>query len=70
MLNRHLVAKELPIALYEVTVDEAVTELFPLIMKVAQDDDEAVRETFASELDKIILYFYQVKKKKTCAEHI
>ncbi|KAI8099944.1 armadillo-type protein [Halteromyces radiatus] len=59
MFYRHLVAKELPNALYEVDTNEAISEMLPVILKIAYDEDEAVRETFVSELDKIIMYFYQ-----------
>ncbi|KAI8336174.1 armadillo-type protein [Chlamydoabsidia padenii] len=59
MFHRHLVAKELPIALYEVDINEAVTEILPVVLKIAYDKDETVRETFVSELDKIIMYYYQ-----------
>ncbi|ORX50959.1 ARM repeat-containing protein [Hesseltinella vesiculosa] len=59
MIHRQLIAKDLPIALYEAEVDEAVDELLPLVYRLAYDEDDTVRETFASELDKIILYFYR-----------
>ncbi|KAI9306791.1 armadillo-type protein [Cunninghamella echinulata] len=59
MIHRHLIAKELPIALYDVEIDEAIDDLLPLMLNVAYDEDESVRETFVSELDKMILYFYQ-----------
>ncbi|KAI8071336.1 armadillo-type protein [Gongronella butleri] len=58
MIHRQLIAKELSNALYEVDVNEALQELLPLVHQIAYDDNDSVRETFAAELDKIIMYFY------------
>jgi PII-like signaling protein len=55
-----MVAKELPIALHDVDINEAITEMLPVVLNIAYDKDETVRETFVSELDQIIMYFYQV----------
>jgi hypothetical protein len=58
-----MVAKELPIAIQDVDIKEAVTDLLPLVLDVAYDEDDTVRETFINELDKIIMYFYLVSSK-------
>lgn len=57
---RLLVAKELVHALEEVDLNEAVKEVLPCMEKLAADTDDTVKETFASELDQTLLYFYKV----------
>ncbi|KAG2205706.1 hypothetical protein INT47_008063 [Mucor saturninus] len=59
LINRLLVAKELVHALEEVDLNEAVKEVLPCMEKLAADTDDTVKETFASELDQTLLYFYK-----------
>lgn len=54
-------AKELLNALEEIGLTEAIEDVLPIVDKLAADSDETVKETFASELDRILLYFYKVK---------
>ncbi|KAI7872459.1 armadillo-type protein [Spinellus fusiger] len=56
---RLLVAKELAHALPDISLTEAVEGVLPMALGIGTDTDDTVRETFASELDKIILYYYQ-----------
>ena len=55
-------AKELPVALEEITLSEAIEDVLPIMDKLAIDTDDTVRETFAGELDQVLLYFYKVLK--------
>ncbi|KAF7725695.1 hypothetical protein EC973_009412 [Apophysomyces ossiformis] len=59
MIHRLLVAKELPTTIHEISVSEAVNYVLPMVLKIGSDSDDTVRETFVSELDKIILYYYE-----------
>lgn len=58
--QRLLLAKELPAALEDMNITEAVKHVLPIMDKLAYDMDDAVRETFSSELDQMLLYFYKV----------
>jgi serine/threonine-protein phosphatase 4 regulatory subunit 1 len=60
LIHRLLLAKELPNALEELGISEAVKHVIPIMEKLAYDMDDTVRETFSSELDQILLYFYKV----------
>lgn len=60
LLPRLLVAKELPSALVELGIEEALEKVIPIMDKLASDPDDTVRETFASELDQTLLFFYKV----------
>ncbi|KAI8326855.1 armadillo-type protein [Choanephora cucurbitarum] len=59
LINRLLLAKELPVALEEITLSEAIEDVLPIMDKLAVDTDDTVRETFAGELDQVLLYFYK-----------
>ncbi|KAI8638998.1 armadillo-type protein [Parasitella parasitica] len=59
LINRLLLAKELASALDEISLAEAVKDVLPIMDKLACDTDDTVKETFASELDHILLYFYK-----------
>lgn len=39
---------------------EAIEDVLPIMDKLASDNDDTVKETFASELDQTLLYFYKV----------
>ncbi|KAF7723996.1 Serine/threonine-protein phosphatase 4 regulatory subunit 1 [Apophysomyces ossiformis] len=57
-VQRLLFVKDLANTLQEMTMEDALKKVFPIVQKLAADPDDTVRETFVSELDKIILYFY------------
>ncbi|KAI8388520.1 armadillo-type protein [Radiomyces spectabilis] len=59
LIHRLLVAKELPTIIRDIDVEEAVKYVLPMVLKIATDRDDTVRETFISELDKIIMYYYE-----------
>ncbi|KAI9028301.1 armadillo-type protein [Phycomyces nitens] len=59
VIHRLLAAKEISNIIHEIDVAEAVNYVLPMVLKIGIDPDDTVRETFASELDKIILYYYQ-----------
>lgn len=59
-INRLLLAKELPNALGEISITKAIKDIIPVMLKLACDSDDTVRETFAGELDQTLLYFYKV----------
>ncbi|CAO0800068.1 unnamed protein product [Mucor circinelloides] len=59
LINRLLLAKELSSALEEISLTEAMEDVLPIMDKLACDTDDTVKETFASELDQILLYFYK-----------
>ncbi|CEP07968.1 hypothetical protein [Parasitella parasitica] len=59
LINRLLLAKELSSALKEISLAEAIKDVLPIMDKLACDTDDTVKETFASELDQILLYFYK-----------
>lgn len=60
MKGRLLLAKELPNALEELGTEASVQHVIPIMEKLSSDSDDTVRETFSSELDQILLYFYKV----------
>ncbi|KAI9363798.1 armadillo-type protein [Pilaira anomala] len=59
LINRLLLAKELSNALEEISLSEAIEDVLPIMDKLASDSDDTVKETFASELDQTLLYFYK-----------
>ncbi|CAO3655028.1 unnamed protein product [Mucor hiemalis] len=59
LINRLMLAKELSIALEEISLTEAIEDVLPIMDKLAADSDDTVKETFASELDQTLLYFYK-----------
>jgi hypothetical protein len=65
-------AKELSSALEEISLTEAIEDVLPIMDKLASDIDDTVKETFASELDQTLLYFYKVpffkQKKKSSSD--
>ncbi|KAI8997783.1 armadillo-type protein [Pilobolus umbonatus] len=59
VIHRLLLAKELNIALEDMNPSEAIEIVVPIMENLAADVDDTVRETFAGELDRILLYFYK-----------
>lgn len=60
LCHRLLVARELPISLENMTLDEAVNLALPMLQMLGNDVEDSVRESFVVELDKIIMYYYRV----------
>ncbi|CAG8527900.1 8720_t:CDS:10 [Ambispora gerdemannii] len=58
VFHRVYIAKELSMLIKDVEISDAVEFLLPLMNSLGTDPDDAVREAFAPELDKIIWFFY------------
>lgn len=52
------VTRELAATLYQISREEAVDQVVPVILALGKDTDDNVRETLASEFDKY-MYFFQ-----------
>ncbi|KAI8879289.1 ARM repeat-containing protein [Backusella circina FSU 941] len=52
------VTREIAATLYQISREEAVDQVVPVILALGKDTDENVRETLASEFDKY-MYFFQ-----------
>ncbi|KAI8093223.1 armadillo-type protein [Halteromyces radiatus] len=64
--HRIQVAREILPTLESLTdIEEAIQYVLPIIDKVATDTDPDVREIIASNIDRIILYFYKYSPPKT-----
>ncbi|KAI9470545.1 MAG: armadillo-type protein [Benjaminiella poitrasii] len=59
LVNRLSLAKELPNALEDLDIDKAIQDVLPIMEELANDSDDTVRETFASELEPTLLHFYK-----------
>lgn len=53
-------ARELPTLLVQMNTRQAIVQVIPIIRNFSLDPMDTVRESLASQLDKIVLYFYQV----------
>lgn len=58
---RLLVARELPLSLETMSLQESVHMALPMLQALGNDVEDSVRETFVVELDKIIMYYYRVR---------
>ncbi|KAG9300906.1 hypothetical protein G9A89_004964 [Geosiphon pyriformis] len=58
IFHRVFIARELPMLIKDVEVSDAVEYVLPLMNSLGTDPDDAVREAFAPELDKIIWFYY------------
>ncbi|CAO3671906.1 unnamed protein product [Umbelopsis vinacea] len=59
ILHRLLVARELPLSLETMSLQESVHMALPMLQALGNDVEDSVRETFVVELDKIIMYYYR-----------
>lgn len=53
-------ARELPALLVQMNTRQAIVQVIPIIRNFSLDPMDTVRESLASQLDKTVLYFYQV----------
>ena len=53
-------AREMPTLLVQMNTRQAIVQVIPIIRNFSLDPMDTVRESLASQLDKIVLYFYQV----------
>ncbi|KAI8600356.1 armadillo-type protein [Dissophora ornata] len=57
--HRSFLAREMPTLLVQMKPNRAISHLIPIIRDFSLDTMDPVRESLASQLDKIVLYFYQ-----------
>ncbi|KAG0379838.1 Serine/threonine-protein phosphatase 4 regulatory subunit 1 [Mortierella sp. AD032] len=57
--HRSFLARELPPLLHQMNTLQAIIHVIPIIRNFSLDPMDTVRESLASQLDKIVLYFYQ-----------
>ncbi|KAF9083641.1 hypothetical protein BGX23_011256, partial [Mortierella sp. AD031] len=57
--HRSFLARELPPLLIQMNTRQAIIHVIPIIRSFSLDPMDAVRESLASQLDKIVLHFYQ-----------
>lgn len=64
-VSRLVVTRELSNTIHDISLLDAVNIVLPIIIQLGKDQDDSVKEALAGELDKIIYFYYEVKKKKT-----
>ncbi|KAF9900128.1 Serine/threonine-protein phosphatase 4 regulatory subunit 1 [Linnemannia zychae] len=57
--HRSFLARELPPLLHQMNTRQAIIHVIPIIRNFSLDPMDTVRESLASQLDKIVLHFYQ-----------
>ncbi|KAF9549628.1 hypothetical protein EC957_003164 [Mortierella hygrophila] len=57
--HRSFLARELPTLLSQMNTRQAIVQVIPIIRNFSLDPMDTVRESLASQLDKIVLHFYQ-----------
>ncbi|CAJ0857904.1 8929_t:CDS:10, partial [Entrophospora sp. SA101] len=60
VFHRVFIARELPTLIRDVEISEAVEYVLPLMNSLGTDPEDHVKETFATELDDIIWFYYSV----------
>lgn len=51
-------------------MQDAVHTVLPIIVQLAKDTEDSVKEALAGELDKIMYYYYEVSKTVLCKERL
>ncbi|GAN10190.1 protein phosphatase 4 regulatory subunit 1 [Mucor ambiguus] len=59
VLQRLVVTREISTLIHEISVQDAVDTVLPIIVKLAKDTEDSVKEALAGELDKIMYYYYE-----------
>ncbi|ORZ29060.1 armadillo-type protein [Lobosporangium transversale] len=57
--HRAFLAREVVTLLPSMDIGDAISSIVPIVRELSADSQESVRESLASQLDKIVLYFYQ-----------
>ncbi|KAF9094108.1 Serine/threonine-protein phosphatase 4 regulatory subunit 1, partial [Mortierella sp. AM989] len=57
--HRAFFAREVATLLPVMDISDAITHIIPIVHQFSADPQESVRESLASQLDKIVLYFFQ-----------
>ncbi|KAI8639234.1 armadillo-type protein [Parasitella parasitica] len=59
VLQRLVVTRNISAIIYEISAQEAVDTVLPIVIQLSKDTEDAVKEALASELDKIMYYYYE-----------
>lgn len=60
--NRLVVTRDISTIIHEISVQDAVQTVLPIIIQLAKDTEDSVKEALAGELDKIMYYYFEVNK--------
>lgn len=60
--NRLVVTRDISTIIHEISVQDAVHIVLPIIIQLAKDTEDSVKEALAGELDKIMYYYFEVNK--------
>lgn len=60
--NRLVVTRDISTIIHEISVQDAVHTVLPVIIQLAKDTEDSVKEALAGELDKIMYYYFEVNK--------
>ncbi|KAI9294737.1 ARM repeat-containing protein [Neoconidiobolus thromboides FSU 785] len=63
--RRIWICTQIPKLLNELTLEQAFAYVFPLTLRLCQDDILAVRESLIESLDQILLFFYEIPFKNS-----
>lgn len=55
-----MITRDLSSTIQSITLEEALNTALPIIIQLGKDTEDSVREALASELDKIIYFYYEV----------
>ncbi|KAL9549431.1 hypothetical protein MBANPS3_005213 [Mucor bainieri] len=59
VLQRLVVTRDISTLIHEISVQDAVRIVLPIIVQLAKDTEDSVKEALAGELDKIMYYYYE-----------
>ncbi|CAO3606909.1 unnamed protein product [Mucor fragilis] len=59
VLQRLVVTRDISALIHEISVQDAVHTVLPIIVQLAKDTEDSVKEALAGELDKIMYYYYE-----------
>ena len=65
-----MVTRDILALIHEISVQDAVHVVLPIIVQLAKDTEDSVKEALAGELDKIMYYYYEVSKIMLCKESL
>ncbi|KAI8997081.1 armadillo-type protein [Pilobolus umbonatus] len=58
LLQRLVAAREVSVVIYNIEIYDAVEHILPVIIALSKDEEDAVREALATDIDKIMNYYY------------
>ena len=56
-----VVVRDISTLLPEISAEQAINIVLPIIVQLSKDPEDAVKELLAGELDKIMYYYYTVR---------